>query len=306
MPAQYESLPDFGDKMNRLIVDSGMSVKEISHALGISESAIRMWKSGHRRPDHNNLRRLCHLFNVPTTYFDRTYTDRNGVRHQLQRAIEQHRRITEQLQSDITGSERMALSEKLTKLARKITRLEYDLQLAQQEYTNRDAIMSEIPLIENGREQTVLVQENANCDMAYKIDIREGVFTKAVVYINSDFDEPPAGLLLVEDQKKRWLGFYDPAHDDKVQPLYAPLTPVRFDAVTVLGTVSWVELDCDSLSAQALAAHARIHQAVAHARSNQVPDEAIAASVLRLTAEWSSATQGQELGNGWWEGVGTD
>lgn len=59
----------FGIKLKTLRKARGMTQQQLGDRLGVSASAIGMYEQDRRKPDHDTLKKMCLLFEVPSDYF---------------------------------------------------------------------------------------------------------------------------------------------------------------------------------------------------------------------------------------------
>lgn len=54
--------------IEKAMLDSGLSVKEVAAKIGVSSSAVSQWAKGTKKPKHNNLLQLAEVFNCSVGY----------------------------------------------------------------------------------------------------------------------------------------------------------------------------------------------------------------------------------------------
>jgi transcriptional regulator with XRE-family HTH domain len=56
------------ERLKQLRKSKGLSLKKLGTILGVSESTVSLYESGHREPDFRTLKNMADYFNVTTDY----------------------------------------------------------------------------------------------------------------------------------------------------------------------------------------------------------------------------------------------
>jgi len=63
------------EKMAKLRKSHRLKLREVSSAIGVTQSAVSMYESGERRPDYDTLMKIADLYNVTADYLLRDETN---------------------------------------------------------------------------------------------------------------------------------------------------------------------------------------------------------------------------------------